>query len=309
MLDVRRMRVLREVAVRGSFSAAAEALSFTQSAISQQIAALEREAGATLVQRSARGVRLTDAGEALVRHAEAIMARLAEAEAELEAIAGLRGGRLRLASFESAASTLMPLAIAAFREQHPAVELSMALAEPEDSIPQLRSGELDLAVVFDTAAVVPDPSLDRRHLLQDPMYLALPRDHPLAHRRRVRLEDLAGEAWIAGSAGCECNRLTSRACAAAGFEPRIAFETDDYTAMQGFVAAGVGVSLIAELGLRTVREDIVVRDLGRDTPVRQIHAVTLAEGYRAPATEAMLGILDEVASEYAAGRARLSLVG
>src|SRR4051812_41180459 len=166
MLDVRRMRVLREVAVRGSFSAAAEALSFTQSAVSQQIAALEREAGATLVQRSARGVRLTDAGEALVRHAEAIMARLAEAEAELEAIAGLRGGRLRLASFESAASTLMPLAIAAFREQHPAVELSMALAEPEDSIPQLRSGELDLAVVFDTAASVPDPSLDRRHLLQ-----------------------------------------------------------------------------------------------------------------------------------------------
>ena len=113
MLDVRRMRVLREVAIRGSFSAAAEALSFTQSAVSQQIAALEREAGTTLVQRSARGVRLTEAGEAVVRHAEAIMARLAEAEAELEAIAGLRGGRLRMASFESAGSTLMPLAIAA----------------------------------------------------------------------------------------------------------------------------------------------------------------------------------------------------
>src|SRR3954469_6878226 len=109
MLDVRRMRVLREVAMRGSFSAAAEALSFTQSAVSQQIAALEREAGTTLVQRSARGVRLTEAGEAVARHAEAIMARLAEAEAELEAIAGLRGGRLRMASFESAGSTLMPL--------------------------------------------------------------------------------------------------------------------------------------------------------------------------------------------------------
>jgi DNA-binding transcriptional LysR family regulator len=309
MLDVRRMRVLREVAVRGSFSAAAEALSFTQSAVSQQIAALEREAGATLVQRNARGVRLTDAGEALVRHAEAIMARLAEAEAEIEAIAGLRGGRLRLASFESAASTLMPLAIAAFRERHPAVELSMTLVEPEDSIPQLRSGELDVALVFDTAAVAPDASLDRRHLLDDPMYLALPRDHPLARRRRVRLEDLAGEAWVAGSAGCECNRLISRACAAAGFEPRIAFETDDYTAMQGFVAAGVGVSLIAELGLRTVRDDIVVRDLGRETPVRQIYAATLADGYRAPATLAMLEIMDEVASAYAAGRARLTLVG
>src|SRR5215203_5648527 len=149
MLDVRRMRVLKEVAQRGSFSAAAEALSFTQSAVSQQIAALEREAGTTLVQRSARGVRLTEAGEAVVRHAEAIMARLAEAEAELEAIAGLRGGRLRMASFESAGSTLMPLAIAEFRGKHPGVELSMSLSEPEDCIPLLKSGELEIALSFD----------------------------------------------------------------------------------------------------------------------------------------------------------------
>jgi DNA-binding transcriptional LysR family regulator len=309
MLDVRRMRVLREVAVRGSFSAAAEALSFTQSAVSQQIAALEREAGATLVQRSARGVKLTEAGEAVVRHAEAIMARLAEAEAELEAIAGLRGGRLRMASFESAGSTLMPLAIAGFRAQHPGVELSMSLTEPEDSIPLLRSGDLDLAIVFESAVVDVDDGIHRVHLLEDPMYLALPSDHPLAHRRRIRLEDLSGEAWVAGADDCECNRLISRACAMAGFQPRIAFQTDDYTAMQGFVAAGVGVSLIAELGLRIVRDDIVVRDLGRDTPVRQIYAATLAEGYRAPATHAMLEILSEVAANYATRRPRLTLVG
>ena len=119
MLDVRRMRVLREVAVRGSFSAAAEALSFTQSAVSQQIAALEREAGTALVQRNARGVRLTEAGEAVVRHTDAILARLAEAEAELEAIAGLRGGRLRLARSSRPAATMMPLAIAAFRAGTP----------------------------------------------------------------------------------------------------------------------------------------------------------------------------------------------
>src|ERR687883_1329792 len=150
MLDVRRMRVLREVAVRGSFSAAAEALSFTQSAVSQQIAALEREAGAVLVERSARGVRLTEAGEAVVRHADAILARLAEAEAELEAIAGLRGGRLRMGAFESAASTLMPLAIAAFRDRHPAVELTLTDLEPHESVPLLRAGELDLILVEDT---------------------------------------------------------------------------------------------------------------------------------------------------------------
>jgi len=309
MLDVRRMRVLREVAMRGSFSAAAEALSFTQSAVSQQIAALEREAGTTLVQRSARGVRLTEAGEAVVRHAEAIMARLAEAESELEAIAGLRGGRLRMASFESAGSTLMPVAIAGFRERHPAVELSMSLSEPEDCIPQLRSGELDLAIVFESAVVDTDDGIHRVHLLEDPMYLALPRDHPLANRRRINLGDLAGEAWVAGQADCECNQLIVRACAAYGFAPRIAFETDDYTAMQGFVAAGVGVSLIAELGLTTVRDDIVVRDLGRETPVRQIYAATLAEGYRSPATQAMLEILRDVASRYESRRPKLSLVG
>jgi DNA-binding transcriptional LysR family regulator len=309
MLDVRRMRVLREVAVRGSFSAAADALSFTQSAVSQQIAALEREAGTTLVQRSARGVKLTEAGEAVVRHAEAIMARLAEAEAELEAIAGLRGGRLRTAAFESAGATLMPLAIAAFRQKHPAVELSMSLSEPEDCVPLLRSGELDLGIVFESAVKHADDGIHRVHLLEDPMYLVMPRDHPLANRRRVRIADLAGEAWIGGQPDCECNRLISRACAAAGYEPRIAFETDDYTAMQGFVAAGVGVSLIAELGLTTVRDDIVVRDLGRDTPVRQIYAATLDEGYRSPATQAMLEILRDVASRYESRRPRLELVG
>jgi DNA-binding transcriptional LysR family regulator len=309
MLDVRRMRVLREVATKGSFSAAAESLSFTQSAVSQQIAALEREAGTTLAQRSARGVRLTDAGEAVVRHTEAIMARLAEAEAELEAIAGLRGGRLRTAAFESAGATLMPLAIAAFRQKHPAVELSMSMSEPEDCVPLLRSGELDLAIVFESAVKQADDGIHRVHLIEDPMYLVLPRDHPLANRRRVRLADLAGEAWIGGQPDCECSRLISRACATAGYDPRFAFETDDYTAMQGFVAAGVGVSLIAELGLTTVRDDIVVRDLGRDTPVRQIYAATLEEGYRSPATQAMLEILRDVASRYESRRPRLELVG
>src|SRR3954447_6673736 len=148
MLDVRRMRVLREVAIRGSFSAAAESLSFTQSAVSQQIAALEREAGAILVERNARGVRLTEAGQTVVRHAEAILCRLSEAEAELEDLAGLRGGRVRLAAFESTASTIMPVAIAAFSRTHPGVELSMTLMDPEDSLPALRGGELDVAMIY-----------------------------------------------------------------------------------------------------------------------------------------------------------------
>jgi DNA-binding transcriptional LysR family regulator len=308
MLDVRRMRVLREVAQKGSFSAAAESLSFTQSAVSQQVAALEREAGAVLVERSARGVRLTDAGEAVVRHAEGILAKLAEAEAELEAIAGLRGGRLRLAAFESAGATLMPLAIAAFRERHPAVELSMTLGDPELTEPQLKSGDVDLVLGFGSREQQADDGIERHFLVEDPMLLVLPRDHPLAAKRNLRLADLADEAWIGGPQDCECNRLIYGACSRAGYDPRIAFETDDYAAVQGFVAAGVGVSLIAELGLTTIRDDIVVRDLGRETPVRRIYAATGA-GYRTPATAAMLEVLKAVAERYESRRPRLELVG
>jgi DNA-binding transcriptional LysR family regulator len=214
-----------------------------------------------------------------------------------------------MAAFESAGATLMPLAIAAFRHQHPAVELSLNLSEPDDSVPMLRTGGLDLALVFDSGTRPGDDGIHRVHLVEDPMYLVLPKDHPLANRRRLRLADLAGEAWIGGQPDCECNRLIERACALAGYEPRFAFETDDYTAVQGFVAAGVGVSLIAELGLRSVRDDIVVRNLGRDTPVRHIYAATLAGGYRSPATQAMLEILQDVAGRYESGRPQLRLVG
>jgi DNA-binding transcriptional LysR family regulator len=309
MLDVRRMRVLREVAQRGSFSAAAEALSFTQSAVSQQVAALEREAGAVLVERSARGVRLTDAGEAVVRHADGILARLAEAESELEAIAGLRGGRLRTAAFESVAETIMPVAVAQFTKQHPGVELSMAMMEPENSLAALRAGDIDLAVTVGRGAPGDrdGDGVVHHHLLEDPMYLVLPQDHPLARKRGLRLADVAEEPWIGGAADCECTRTITDACNRHGFHPRIAFETDDYGAMQGFIAAGVGVSLIAELGLRTVRDDIVVRPLGRDTPVRQVFATTL-KGYRSPATLAMLDVLREVAAGHAAHRPVLELV-
>src|ERR671933_1675134 len=152
MLDVRRLRVLREVAQRGSFSAAAEALSFTQSAVSQQVAALERESGAKLVERGPRGIRLTDAGRALVEHADAIIARLDDAEQELAAIAGLKGGRLRVASFQSAGATLVPRALAEFHRRYPKVELSATTAELNEAHELLRAGEVDVALVMDFAA-------------------------------------------------------------------------------------------------------------------------------------------------------------
>jgi DNA-binding transcriptional LysR family regulator len=300
MLDVRRMRVLREVAVRGSFSAAAEALSYTQSAVSQQIAALERETGTTLVQRSARGIRLTEAGEALVRHADAVIARLADAEAELDAIAGLRGGRLRLASFSTAGATLLPAAIATFRQRHPGIELSLAEAEPEESVPRLKAGDLELALIFEPNGLLEGTGggIDYTHLLDDPFLVALARRHPLAGRARLRLADLAGEAWVCPTDGCACSRLVLTACRTSGFEPHVSFESDDYLAIQGLVAAGVGVALIPMLGLATVRDDIVVRPLRGQRLVRQVVAATPPSGLRSPATAAMLEILGEQASRY-----------
>src|SRR5436305_3766930 len=155
MLNVNRLQVLREVAAQGSFSAAATELSYTQSAVSQQIAALEAEVGTALVERLPRGVRLTPAGAALVEHAEGILARLDAAEAEMAAITGLRGGQLRMASFPTAGANLMPLAISIFRAQHPEVELTLAEGEPEELIPRLVAGEFDLALLFEFPGIGP----------------------------------------------------------------------------------------------------------------------------------------------------------
>jgi DNA-binding transcriptional LysR family regulator len=305
MLDVRRLKVLREVARQGSFSAAADVLSYTQSAVSQQIAALERETGTVLVDRTRRGIRLTDAGAALVEHAEGIFASLAAAQEEIEAIAGLRGGRLRLASFPTAGATLVPLAVADFTRRHPQVELSLVEAEPEESLPRLRAGDLEVALVFDY------PDLPRARgeslhdgvelvpLLEDPMYLALPRGHRLAQRARVRLEDAADELWVEGNPAGLCGAMHRNACHSAGFEPRVGFESDDYNVVQGLVAAGVGLSLLPMLALTNVREDIVVRSLGSQTPVRRVSAAVAAGSYRSPATAAMLEVLQSTGARYA----------
>jgi DNA-binding transcriptional LysR family regulator len=310
MLDVKRLRVLREVAAHGSFSAAAEALAYTQSAVSQQIATLEREAGTVLVDRSARGVRMTDAGEALVRHADAVLARLADAEAELKAIAGLRGGRLRIVAFPTAGATLAPRAIAAFRERHPAVDLTLIPGEPEDGLAALKAGATDIALLIESGFETSyDEAIERTPVMEDPMYVLLPAGHTLAARRRMRLEDLRDESWIMGSASTTCpdSLILLRACQSAGFEPRIAFNSDDYLAIQGFVAAGMGVALIPDLALLALRDDVVVRSLRTRPPVRYIVAGTLAGGYCSPAKQAMLEILCEVGREFEAKRQTLAL--
>jgi DNA-binding transcriptional LysR family regulator len=298
MLDVRRLRVLREVAARGSFSAAAESLSFTQSAVSQQIAALERESGTKLIERHPRGVRLTEGGRALVDHADAILARLDDAEEELAAIAGLRGGRLRIATFQSAGATLVPRALGEFNRRHPQVDL-IVKQEYLCGHELISAGEADLAIVmdFENAPLIA-PDLELTHLLDDPYDLVLPSGHELADRARIEFGDLAGERWIIQTAGTGCREGVEDRCRAAGFEPRLAIESDENAQMQSFVALGLGVALFPRLALATLHPGVTVkRVIG--APTRRVWAAVMANGYRSPATEAMIGILRDAAGEFA----------
>jgi DNA-binding transcriptional LysR family regulator len=297
------MRVLREVATQGSFSAAAEALSFTQSAVSQQVAALEREAGTKLVERGARGIRLTPAGHALVSHADAILSRLDDAEQELAAIAGLRGGRLRTASFQSAGATLVPRALAEFHRRHPEVDLSASTAELPEAHEQLRAGEIDVAIVMDfEAQPLLFSDIETEHLLNDAYYVALPSSHRLADRPRVALADLAEEDWINSCPGTSCDQVVLGACRAAGFDPRVVIQCDENDQMQACVAGGLGVALWPQLALAHVRPGVTVKPVAGAQVERRVHAATAAGSFRSPATEAMLSILRETADEFRVGR-------
>jgi DNA-binding transcriptional LysR family regulator len=315
MLDVRRLNVLCEVARHGSFSAAAASLGYTQPAVSRQVATLEAETRTTLVRRVPDGAVLTDAGRLLVDRAEAILARLGDAELELQALAGLEGGRLRLASFASAAASIVPLAIARFRERFPHVELSVEIADPADSIPGLRAGDLDMALTHDTMDAPVDAQgraclgatdetgrIELVHLFDDPMHVALPVGHSLAKASRVSLTSFSSEPWMLATPDtCPDSRRFLRACHEAGFEPRIAFQNNDYSAILGFVAAGVGVALVPDMVTRSVRDDVVIRVLDPPSPPRPI-LVALPLGYRSPPAEAMLDVLGEISREWVSGR-------
>jgi molybdate transport repressor ModE-like protein len=307
MLDVRRMRVLREVAAQGSFSAAAEALNFTQSAVSQHVAALEREVGARLVERRPRGVRLTEAGQVLVGHADAILARIDSAEEELAALAGLRGGRLRLISFQTGGATLAPRAVASFHERYPEVELSMQEAEPDEACARLRAAEVDLALVYDHPSVPGQlDGIELTHLVDDPYDVVLPVGHPLARRRRLTLDNLAEDAWVASTGTGGCRQILEQLCREAGFQPRVAFESDEVGAVHALVAAGMGVSLLPRLAQSFVHPGIEVRELA-SKPMRRVSAARLASAYPSPASDAMIATLQAVASEF--GEIKLELAG
>jgi DNA-binding transcriptional LysR family regulator len=302
MLAPTRLRVLQELARSGSFTAAADALSYTQPAISQQIAALERETGAALVERDRKRARLTEAGEMLLAHADAILGRIERAEQDLAAYVHAGAGRLRLAAFESAGAALVPQAVEVFHRRHPDVELNVVQMEPAEAGARLESRELDLAIVYDlepaTGALGEEIKLT--HLLDDRYVAVVSKRHPLATSDVIELGTLAQEVWINTTSRDLCREVILRACRAAGFEPRVAFEVDEIATSQALVARGAGVTLLPELALGSRHRDVVAVPLGPDAPTRGVYAARLASARATPASEAMLSVLGETVPRAAA---------
>lgn len=269
MLDVRRLRTLREVALHGTIRAAAEVLSFTPSAVSQQLSALERELGYELLERRGRSVHLTPAGRVLVERAEPILAQLAAAEAEARAVAGSSEPTVRIASFASAAATIVADAV---REN--GLRAHIVETDPRIGLARLRAGEVDVAILWEYDFVpfrVPD-SVERVPLLDDPIHVVLPRVHPAAREAAVELAELADESWIDSTSASSCHPFLTRACLAAGFEPRIAAETIDHRTLHHLVASGVGLALVPVLSQLDLPASLVARPIRTDPPKRRVDA-------------------------------------
>jgi DNA-binding transcriptional LysR family regulator len=297
VIEARHLRVLRAVAATGSFSAAGRELGCTQPAVSQQMKALESSVGTPLLVRTGREMRLTQAGEALVRHAAGIIAGLTAAEEEVAAIAGLRAGRVRLVSFPSGSSTLVPTALAALRAAHPGTRVSLEEAEPPESVEKLRAGDCDIALAFryeGAAGAEEWDDLVVRPLLRDRLVGLVPEKHRLARAGSVAIAELAGEPWIAGCPRCRGQLV--EVCRAAGFVPRIDFATDDYPAVVGLVGAGLGVAVLPELAIESVRPK-GARTVTVEPPVRrEIVALTLPDLAQVPVVAATLDQLARAAS-------------
>ncbi|MFI6032784.1 LysR family transcriptional regulator [Streptomyces sp. NPDC051315] len=282
MLDVRRMQVLRAVVGTGSVTAAAARLGYTPSAVSQQVAALEKEAGVELLERVGRGVRPTAAGLLLTEYADAIGRQVAEAETALADLVAGRTGRLAVRYFATAGAGLVAPAVARVRQEHPGVRVELRLAEPGEALADVKEGRADLALLVRTEA---SDGLRLERLLDDPYLAVLPRGHRLAARRSVRLEELAEEAWVGSEWPGPCLDAQLDACALAGFRPRFVVESEDYVTAQGFVAAGLGVALVPRLGLGSRHPGVVVREVRDPVPVRGIQAAVRASAPSQPAVE------------------------
>ena len=309
MIDAAGLRVMKAIADEGSFTSAANALGFTQPAISQMVRRLEQRTGTVLVERYGRQVRLTEAGNVLARHAVGVLAALDAAQEEITAIAGLRAGRVRLMAFPSSSATLVPQALAIVKRNHPDLTVTFTEGEPPQSLAALRAGDCDIAIVFayggsgdtggsgdagDTAALEEDLSLlVTRRLLDDEVRLVVPRSHPLADKPAATMADFSSDDWIAGCTRCRGHLLAL--AAREGFTPNVAFETEDYVAQLGLVGAGLGIALVPDIILGAAKHDDVTALPLSPPSRRQILAVTTPDLQRVPAVGAALEALCEAA--------------
>jgi DNA-binding transcriptional LysR family regulator len=297
MIDLRRLRLLREFEARGSITAVAQALSFTPSAVSQQLARLEQETGAALLEKVGRGVRLTDAGRVLAAHADHILAAVDAAEAELAAQNAVVRGRLRVGTFQSAGLALLTPALELLAPEHPGLEIEVIEADPEDTVPALLLGDLDLVFADDyERRPAASPTLDRQHLLDDGLNVALPRDDILAQASDVRLADLARRPWASGQAGSAYAEAVERACReVGGFEPRIWHRASDLLLLLSLVRAGRAVALLQDI-LGADRDDsVAVRPIAGHTLKREISTLVRTSSSQRPTIIALRTALAEVA--------------
>jgi DNA-binding transcriptional LysR family regulator len=299
-MDAAQLQTFVQVARRGSITAAADELGYTQSAVSRQVAALEASIGAPLFDRRARGVDLTAHGQLLLPHAESLLERLEATRRALRDLDQVAGGHVRVGAFPTANALLIPQSLAAFRRAHPEVALSLVEGSTHHQLARLDAGDIDIAVV----SAFPDQRLSNRRvtlsrLLDDRMLVALPRAHPLARRRRLRLAELAAESWIAGAADVE-DRLLDPNRLQPDFEPTLNFVVREWTAKLGLVAAGLGITLVPSLAARAVRADIALVALHPDgRAARTVYAATARGRARSPAARAFLTVLRAQARTFA----------
>jgi DNA-binding transcriptional LysR family regulator len=298
MLDLRRLKIFAAVADGGSFTAAAATLYLTQPAVSQQMAILEREAGVTLFERVPRGIRLTEAGELLSKRVAGLLAEMTVLEDELHALGG-GGQEVHLGAFPTAGADLVPLAIRRSRELHPDVRVVLTPAHANDVVAQLHSSRIQIGLVwdYDFAPQDDDPAFDRFELLADPLLVVLPADHAAAGEPAVALRDLADEPWIIRAHRPPYAQAFEQMCRIAGFEPRVAFRTDNYQSVQGLVAAGAGLGVAPRLSLFPRRDDIVALPMRAPVFARRIAALAGPEGSRSSAVDDMLEVLRAAADE------------
>jgi DNA-binding transcriptional LysR family regulator len=296
VLDLRRLKVLREVALRGSFSAAATELMFSPSAVSQQIAQLEREVGMPLVDRKSTGIELTHAGQLLLGHANAILGRAADAEEELRQLNDGTIGHLRVGSFASATAALMPEVIPAFRSARPRVEITLVEQERRECMDGLQHGELDLAVVCSASEAGPDGVVEMP-LLDDYIDLLVPANHRLANAPSVTLQELREEPWADCSGGPVRDHL-----GALGFEPNIVFLSDHHRVVEGMVAAGEAIAFVPRLTQPPRRHDVIVKPIAPRPPVRPVGIAIRADVLRSAAVTTMIDLLRQVVASEDHGR-------